>query len=105
MTTLDIPEAWYGSQNDEAAFFEWLDKIGFIASYKGLHQDGLDFVRAELKTDTPNDDDLRDLIAIHHRFGRDMSRLAQFLNPSNERWFADPQMYWHEAIFGVEAQR
>ena len=103
--TLDINEGFYGSQNDEAAFFEWLDKIECVAGYSGLHEDGSDFVRLELTTDTPNESDLRDLIALHHRFGREMGRMAQFSTKQNENWFADPKMYWHEAIFKPQAAK
>ena len=103
MITLDIPEGWYGSQNDEAAFFQWLDKIGCVASYRGLHKDGLDLVCVELTTDTLSEPDLRELIALHHRYGRDMSRLACFRTEQNEKWFAAPGMYWHEPVFGSRA--
>ena len=101
--TLDIVEGWYGSQNDEAAFFGWLDKISCVASYRGQHEDGVDFVRVQLKTETPNDADLRDLLALHHRYNRDMIRLARFRTEQNESWFANPIMYWHEAVFGPHA--
>jgi hypothetical protein len=97
--TLDINEGFYGSHNDEAAFFEWLDKITCVAGYRGLHEDGTDFVRVELSTDALSGADLRDLIALHHRFGREMRRLAQFRTKQNESWFADPKMYWYEAVF------
>jgi hypothetical protein len=102
---LDISEGFYGSQNDEAAFFEWLDKIECVSGYRGMHEGGSDLVRVELTTDEPNEADLRDLIALHHRFGREMGQLAQFRTEQNEGWFADPIMYWHEAVFRPQAAK
>jgi len=98
--TLDIAEGWYGSQNDEAAFFEWLGKISCVSGYRGCHENGADLVRVDLTTSAPNDADLRDLIALHHRYRRDMTSLAQFRTEQNETWFGDPQKYWFGAVFG-----
>ena len=53
--TLDIAEGWYGSQNDEAAFFEWLGKISCVSGYRGCHENGADLVRVDLTTSAPND--------------------------------------------------
>jgi len=43
------------------------------------------------------------MIALHWRYQLPMQNLATFLNSSNERWFAAPGMYWHNAVFGATA--
>ncbi|KRB80757.1 hypothetical protein ASE00_17155 [Sphingomonas sp. Root710] len=104
-STLDIVEGGYGSINDETAFFEWLAKISCVASFKGLNEHGVSLVRVTLNTPTPSNADLQDFVALHRRYERDMTSLAQFLTPANQSWFADPNKYWFEAVFGSKADK
>lgn len=84
----------YGSYNDEAAFFGWLDKIPAVRSYGG-------WVRVlEICVDPDIDEaSLRDLIAVFRRYHLDLTQLRVFDTPAIGDWFRDPQKYWHEAIF------
>jgi hypothetical protein len=85
----------YFHQNDEAMFFAWLDRMTIVSHYEG-QADGLHIRLAH----HPNDDDLRELIAFHQRYGIDMRQLAVFQSASNAKWFCAPGMYWHRSVFG-----
>jgi hypothetical protein len=76
---------------DERAFFEWLARIPCVASY--------DVGEVILKR-RPGQDDLRQLLALFHRYGVDMRQLAKFESAKNRSWFSDPIQYWHHAVFG-----
>jgi len=82
--------------NDELAFFDWLNRIPCIASVMGEGDLGL-VVRLKRR---PGQDDLRQMLALCQRYGVDMQQLAKFKTAANEGWFADPKMYWHDAVFG-----
>lgn len=85
-------------QNDERAFFEWLARIPCVASFAGEGVHGL-VVRLKRR---PGKDDLRQLVAICHRYGVDMRQLAKFETVGNRVWFRDPKKYWHDAVFGAD---
>jgi hypothetical protein len=86
----------YYHQNDERAFFEWLSRIPCVKSYAG---DGRSGLVVQLKR-RPVKDDLRQLIALCHRYGVNMRQLAKFETAKNRDWFCDPQKYWYQAVFG-----
>lgn len=94
-STLIANRICYFHQNDEALFFEWLDRMEVVLGYEG-RSDGLHIRLAR----HPNDDDLRELIAFHQRYAIDMRQLAAFKAPGNANWFAAPGMYWHQSVFG-----
>src|SRR5262245_53355416 len=73
-------------QNDERTFFEWLDRIACVDKYAWEGPDGL-VVRLNR---APNDDDLREIIALFQRFGVNMRQLARFETPENAGWFRNP---------------
>lgn len=95
---LEVTGPTYGSYNDEAAFFGWLDKIPAVQSYGGR-------VRTlHIRVDPDLDDaSLYDLIAVFRRYNLDMTQLRALDKPEFADWFRDPQKYWHEAIFGSSA--
>ncbi len=76
-------------------FVAWLDRMEIISGYVG-RGDGLHIQLAR----QPSDDDLRELIAFHQRYGIAMRQLAVFKTPANAEWFAAPGMYWHDRVFG-----
>ena len=92
---LEVTGPTYGSYNDEASFFGWLDRIPAVRAYGGR-------VRILSIDVDPNLDEasLHDLIAIFSRYRLDMKQLRVFDGPAAGEWFRDPQKYWHEAIFG-----
>ena len=87
--------------NDERAFFEWLTRIPCVQSCEGEGNRGL-VVRLKRR---PGKDDLRQLLALCHRYGIDMTQLAKFETAKNRDWFRDPQKYWHRAVFGKPSVR
>jgi hypothetical protein len=82
--------------SDERAFFEWLERIPCVASVASESPDGL-VVRLKRR---PGQDDLRQLLALCHRWGVDMRQLAKFETDQNRSWLCDPKMYWHRDVFG-----
>ncbi|WP_024800496.1 hypothetical protein [Nocardia sp. BMG51109] len=89
----------YGSLNDEAAFFEWLDKIPAVRSHDGRLRTL--YINVDPEAD---DESVRDLVALFHRYHVDMAQLRVFDTERIGDWFRDPQKYWHESIFGTSAQ-
>jgi len=87
-------------QNDERAFFEWLARIPWVASYAGEGVRGL-VVRLKRR---PGKDDLRQFMALCRRYGVDMRQFAKFETDDNRVWFRDPEQYWHDAVFGADAR-
>jgi hypothetical protein len=82
--------------SDERAFFEWLSRIPCVERYEG---DGNWGLVVYLKR-RPGKDDLRQLLALCHRYGVDMRQLAKFETAKNRDWLRDPKSYWHQAVFG-----
>lgn len=87
--------------SDERAFFEWLARIPCVQRYDGDGRRGL-VVRLKRR---PGKDDLRQLLALCHRYGVDMKQLAKFETAKNRAWFRDPQKYWYRAVFGGASTR
>lgn len=85
----------YHSRLDEDAFFGWLKRISCVSEFKGVGRDLWITLRR-----APNDDDLRELIALFHRYKVDMRQLAAFETPENSTWFRKPGTFWHRAVFG-----
>jgi hypothetical protein len=94
LTHMDTNVRFY-HQNDERAFFEWLSRIPCVESYLGGREKGL---VVQLKR-RPGKDDLRQLLALCHRYGVDMRQLAKFETARNRNWFCDPEKYWYSAVF------
>ena len=87
---------WFYHPNDERAFFEWLSRIRCVEDYKGDGERGL-VVHLRRR---PGQDDLRQLLALCHRYGVNMRQLAKFENARNRHWFCDPKKFWYQAVFG-----
>jgi hypothetical protein len=85
----------YYHQNDETAFFDWLDRMECVESYRGELHDLLITL-----TRRPTKSDLQELLAFFFRYGIDMRQLAQFETKTNRSWLRDPQKYWHWRMFG-----
>ena len=84
----------YYHENDEAAFFGWLDRMEVVSDYEGRGT-ALLIRLARI----PTDDDLWELLAFHQRYGIDMRQLAAFQTAENAQWFGSPVAYWHQAVF------
>jgi hypothetical protein len=92
MIKIDTSPIRYFSQLDENAFFSWAQEIPCVKSV----ENGFLHIRSKRLAEV----DLRDLIAIMHRYRMPMTQLQQFLNERNESWFKSPKMYWHRDVFG-----
>jgi hypothetical protein len=86
----------YYSENDESAFFEWLDKIGCVTRYEGQ----LDVLYIYVDGGKMDEYALRELLSLFRRYGVDMKQLVAFDSDEYAAWFRDPQKYWHRAVFG-----
>jgi hypothetical protein len=87
------------SLQDEASFFAWLESIPGVSRVVGVGR-RLDVT---LQTSQLSDKALKDMLALHSRYQLPMRSLATFLSPANESWFAAPEMYWHDAVFGASS--
>jgi hypothetical protein len=94
MPILVVHERTYYSQLDETAFFKWLESIAGVKKVVGT-RDGL---MVSLRSSRLSEPALRDLIALHFRYGLPMHRLAEFETPQNRSWFRAPHMYWQSRL-------
>jgi hypothetical protein len=90
---------YYFSQFDEAAFFEWLGKLKCVVDVRG-ELDEL-FIRVDRKN--TDEYDLRELIALFHRYSISKKQLVAFDEPRFESWFKNPQVYWYPEVFQPKA--
>ncbi len=81
----------YLSPLDEDMFFEWVSNIKCLKI--------IDPITIKVAPEILNDTDLRDVIALLHRYGLPMKQMKKYLNSSNEAWFNQPDSYWHNEIF------
>jgi hypothetical protein len=83
------------SQGDERSFFSWLEQLQFIQRYEGrgltLHV-SIDFLAVD-------EEGLRELLAVFHRYGVDPKQLAIFDREEFADWFRNEQAYWHKGVF------
>lgn len=95
MIKIDTSPIRYYSYLDEKSFFEWAMEIPCVKSIEGgfLHI-------GSKRISEPN---LRDLIAIMHRYELPMSQLQVFCNSTNEDWFKSEKAYWYKAVFKTDA--
>ena len=93
---LEADSVRYFSENDELAFFNWLQKISCVKKYEGRGTTLHIFV----DTNAINDVDLRELLALFRRYQTPLAQLKIFDKPEFAGWFRDPRGYWHSEIFG-----
>lgn len=86
----------YGSPFDEAAFFEWLDKIPAVRSYEGELRTL--YIRVDAAAD---DESVFELVSLFHRYHVEMTQLRVFDTKRIGEWFRRPGSYWYESIFGT----
>jgi hypothetical protein len=71
------------TENDEALFFGWLEKITCIEQIKGIGKKLHLFIALQ---HIPNND-LLDLIGLFSRYKFDIKQLRVFMNEDNKEWF------------------
>lgn len=86
----------YYHQNDEAAFFGWLDRMFYVESYRGVGRDLLITLARQ-----PNKTDLQELVAFFLRYEIDLAQLACLETRSNRNWLRNPSAAWHDRVFGT----
>lgn len=92
MIKINTSPVRYYSYLDEKSFYEWALEIPCIKSIDG----GIFHIRSKRLSES----DLRDLIAIMHRYKMPMQQLQQFCNSKNENWFKSKEAYWYKGVFG-----
>jgi hypothetical protein len=86
----------YFSALDEKMQFDWLASIPCVSDVGGKSSD----MHITLKR-LPGEMDLRELIAIFHRYRMDMTPLATLKSSRNRKWFFENKnAYWHAEVFG-----
>jgi hypothetical protein len=96
MMKLVVTAVRYFSQRDEDAFFGWLKQILSVQDVKGAGGDLFITVDERRMTDT----DLREFLALFHRYAIDKKPLRSLLSSSNAGWFRDDvDTYWHKDVF------
>ena len=96
---LSVPGPWFFSSKDEEIFFEWLNSVASVRHVGGAGYD-LEITFASRRIPQR---DLREMIAIFHRYGLKKDVLKCFDN-SRMKWFRDPKKYWYEEIFGTRSK-
>jgi hypothetical protein len=95
LKTLIVRGPTYFSPGDERAFFNWLQSIPSVSDVGGSSRD----LHITLKR-PPSNGDLREFVALLHRYRMNMKPLAAFRTPRNAEWFARPGTFWHPEVFG-----
>lgn len=86
---------WYYSEHDEAAFFEWLDKLACVEKYEGQ----LDVLNIYVDQAQMDAGSLYEILALFRRYRVDMAQLRAFDRDEFASWFRNPQSYWFKDIF------
>lgn len=89
------------SQGDETAFFGWVKSLPFVEHIEGRGRS------LYIKIDSPavNEDGLRELLALFHRYGVDLAQLVAFDREEFAEWFRRSDAYWHKDIFGESVEQ
>ena len=90
-TELRAEHIRYYSQNDEAAFFEWLGKIKCVTKTGG----GGYTLSITVQLDLVDQDGLRYLLALFHRYHISKSQLVALVRPEFSAWFHDKEKFWN----------
>ncbi len=85
----------YLSEEDEEAFFRWLETIPCVARVKGIGAE----LHLTVKLREVTDERLREILALFYRYDVDMKQLAVFRNDVNASWFSRSTAYWYSRVF------
>ena len=97
MPQLMVAGPTFYSPEDEASFFSRLESIPGVSRVMGTGRN----LEVTLHSSQLSEEALREMLALHQRYQLPMRGLAMFLSFENESWFAAPEAYWHDAVFGV----
>lgn len=97
IVVLEATGVMYFSRFDEAAFFEWLDKLKCVSKYYGeLHT-----LYIEVQVSAVDATQLDELLGLFFRYHIDMKQLAIFDRKKFAKWFRNRDAYWYDAVFGT----
>jgi hypothetical protein len=86
----------FNSINDEALFFEWLDRIPCVSHYEGKGRS----LSIEVDSRSVNEPALRDLLALFDRYRIHKKQLIALDRKKFSKWFRDDRSYWFASVFG-----
>ncbi len=86
----------YYSDNDEAAFFEWLSKMNCIVKVGGEFRE----LHLMVQIDLVDRNNLLDIIALFYRYKMDIKQILKLDRPEFSSWLHDAQTYWFADMFG-----
>jgi hypothetical protein len=92
------PVGPFKSPFDEAAFFEWLDKIKCIAKYQGRGNALSIYIRSA----DVDRDQMREILSVFYRYNIDMKQLSVFDRKEFATWFRRKDAYWYKSVFGKQ---
>ena len=96
-TIIDLQaiEVRFFSPGDESAFFGWLNSLACVERVEGRGR----ILHVWVKRSSVDEDALRELLALFHRYGVDLGQLAVFDCDEFAEWFRRSDAYWHKEIF------
>lgn len=94
--TITVTGPWFYSAGDEDAFFSWLNSVASVWAVGGVGTD----LEITLASRRLSQRDLREILAIFHRYALDKRVLKQF-DRARLAWFRDPKAYWYTDVFGT----
>ncbi|MBF0474977.1 MAG: hypothetical protein HQK59_03935 [Deltaproteobacteria bacterium] len=95
---LEARRVRFFSPGDEEAFFEWLNKLHCVREYVGRSY----VLHVSINKADVDEDALRELLALFHRYGVDMKQLCVFDCSDFAEWFRDSTAYWFDSVFGAQ---
>jgi hypothetical protein len=96
MPVLECKRVRYGSQGDETAFFLWIRRISCVTKFDGCGRT----LSLHVRSTRISDGNLRELLALFHRYRVSMKQLTQFETPRNRVWFRRPGTYFYSRVWG-----
>jgi hypothetical protein len=98
---IEAAHVGYYSAYDEAAFFEWLDKIASVCDFKGRGSS----LWITVDYDKTTEEDLLELLSLFRRYEVSMGQLIALDKPEFSEWFHERDAYWFPHIFGGHQTR
>ena len=95
MIEIRCKKVTFYSKGDEEMFFNWAKNIKVTNKAFGE----LDDIVLPVESAIIDDDSLRELIALLHRYNLPLKQLAVFKNANNQAWFYDENKFWHDEVF------
>ncbi|MGE6333462.1 hypothetical protein [Stenotrophomonas sp. NPDC077659] len=96
MVELHADSVVFHSRQDEASFFAWLQQLPCVVDVAGKGR----IIHIQVARHRVDEEALRELLALFHRYGVDMRQLRVFDERRFADWFSGRQAWWHAAVFG-----